>query len=264
MASDQPTGLIATVSGKGGVWKTATAVNLAGALLSMGAPITLIDLDYGASATRHFGYQPKSPYAEALLDGKIAIDRALDTEEGIKLVATNAAISQTPKAKTLPWRDALLELKKKNLIIIDTSDDIMSAPVAAAILAADILVIPTALNDVTYERTFPEIGGLLEAHRHTPEQLWIATGTARKTKLSEDMERIIAKDGRELVARIPLGVAALEAKRKQLSVIAYDRRSTVAKAYLDLGKLVYAKLRKLNGARPAITGREMPDLEVTA
>jgi cellulose biosynthesis protein BcsQ len=138
----------------------------------------------------------------------------------------------------------------------------MSAPVAAAILAADILLMPTLLNETTYERTYPEILGLLAAHNHSPEMMWFATLVRRKTQYSEDVERQIAQDGRELLVRVPLGVAAEEARRKQISVVAYDKNSAVSKAYIALAKLVYARLQRVNGAAAGPRGRSMPDLPV--
>jgi cellulose biosynthesis protein BcsQ len=259
-------GLVVVTSGKGGVGKSESAVDIAGALKVLGAsPDTVLDLDYGATVTRRFGYEPKHPYAEALLDGKVGLDRArLETEEGLFVTPTTPQLSETPKGKTLPWRDRLVELKKDHLLVADTSDDINSAPVAAAILAADILLVPTLLNDATYERTFPEILGLLRAHGHKPEIMCFATMVDRRTKYSEDVEQTIAAAGISLLVRIPKGVAALEARRKQLSVVAYAKNSNVSKAYLDLGKHVFAQLHRLNGATGPRIGREMPELPVGA
>lgn len=256
-------GLVALVSGKGGVTKTASAVNLAGALAYVGAaPDALLDLDYGASLTRRMGYKPKDPYAAALLDGKIGWDRAvLPTAEGIGVIPTNAEISETPKGKTLAWRDRLIELKRDHLVVVDTSDDIMSAPVAAAILAADILVIPVVLDETVYERTFPEIRGLLAANKHTPEEICFGALVGRRTIYSEDMERTIAGDGIELLGRVPIGVAAAEARRKRLSVVKYAPRSAVSKAYIDLAKIVFARLQRLHGNTVSDQGAEMPALE---
>lgn len=70
-------GIITIASGKGGSGKTTSALAIAGALRSLGAaPDALIDLDYGASATRAYGYEPSSPLAEALLDSRIEFSAA--------------------------------------------------------------------------------------------------------------------------------------------------------------------------------------------
>jgi cellulose biosynthesis protein BcsQ len=259
----RPHGLVVVLSGKGGVSKTETAVDLGGALAHIDVkPDAFLDLDYGASLTRRLGYTPKSGYAAAFLDGKISFEKAvLETDEGIGIIATNAQISETPKGKTIPWRDQLIELKKNRLIVADTSDDIMSAPVAAAILAADIIVIPIPLDDTAYERTFPEIRGILAAHKHRPEEICFAALVDRQTKYSEEVEKAIAADGIELVGRVPRGVAAKEARRKNLSVVKYAKNSAVAKAYIDLAKIVYARLQKMHGQTGSASGREMPELE---
>ena len=262
----KPHGLIVVSSGKGGVTKSTSTQAIAGALKVLGSPPdAVLDLDYGASTTRGYGYKPETPFAEALLDGRVELEKALlDTDEGIPLVGTNAGIAHVEKSKTIAWRDRLVELKKKHLIIVDTSDDIMSAPVAAAILAADILLVPTPLDKRAYERTFPEISGLLEGHKHNPEVMWFATLVDRKTAYSDHVEQMIARDGRELLARIPRGIAAAEAGSARQSVVGHAKNSKVAKAYVELARLVYARLQKLNGVKADQGGRSMPSLPVSA
>lgn len=255
MAPSKPHGTVVVVSGKGGVGKTKTVQGVGGGLKVIGArPDALLDDDYGASLTRAYGYQPAIPVAREFLDGNLSFEDALnETDEDISLIPTDASLSSVGKEKTLAWRDRLRELGREKLIVVDTSDDILSAPVAAAILAADILLVPTLLNETTYKRTFPEISGLLAAQKHAPEIMWFATMTSRPTQYSRWMEQQIAEDGIELLARIPTGVAANEAETKGVSVVASHPSSSVAKAYIELARLVYARLQRLNGAA---AGRE--------
>lgn len=247
------TGLVAVVSGKGGVGKTTSTQAVAGALKLLGeTPDFLLDMDYGASLTRSYGYTPSEPVAEALLNRKIEVPDAInETDEGIMLVPTTPDIAHTSIDKTSPWRQRLRELAQEYLIVADTSDDVMSAPVAATILAADILLVPVMLDEKTYRRTFPEIGGLLAGAKHEPEVMWFVTRAERETQYSRHIEKLIADDGVELLVKIPSGVAAKEADSKSVSVVGYAPSASVSKKYRELAQLVYARLRSVRGGVPA-------------
>lgn len=242
-------GIITIASGKGGSGKTTSALAIAGALRSLGAtPDALIDLDYGASATRAYGYEPSSPLAEALLDGRIEFAAATnETEEGVPLISATAGLAQIPRSRMEQWRDRLRELGSSRLLVIDTSDDILSAPVAAAILAADILAIPIPLSKKAYDRTMPEIAGLLDNFGATPETIWFGTIVDPRTALARHVLKLIADDGIELTASIPKGIAIEEADFAAASVMHSAPNSKPALAYLDLGRAIYARLRRLNG-----------------
>lgn len=250
-------GIVTVCSGKGGVGKTTTAAALAGALhLQGGAPV-LLDCDYGASLTRAYGYDPDTCVVEHLLDGQIPWDQAVhETSEGIPLVPAASSLARVPAERMEPWRRELRKIGRDRLLVIDTSDDIFSAPVAAAILAADILVIPVPLSRKAYDRTFPEIGGLLDAHGHEPELIWFGAMVDKRAALPKVMLQIIAEDGIELACMIPRAIAADEADFEQRSVVAAKPKSKIAQAYQDLARTVYARLRRLNGAS-AVAARKL-------
>lgn len=256
-------GIITVASGKGGSGKTTSALTIAGALRTLGAlPDALIDLDYGASATRAYGYEPSSPLSEALLDCRIDFSEAVnETEEGVPLIPATTSLATVPKERMVQWRDRLRQLGASRLLVIDTSDDILSAPVAAAILAADILAIPVPLSKKAYDRTFPEIAGLLDSFKHAPEAIWFATMADPRTAIAKHVLKLLADDGIELAGIIPKGVAIEEADFKGASVIRTDPQSKPALAYLDLARTIYARLRRINGETTAMKRRQPHILE---
>src|SRR4051794_1204823 len=97
---------------KGGVGKTALAVNLAAAFHQAGLEVLLIDLDAQASATHWLGVNPMAlpaersalgVFAEALhgrgrVDG--VVDRAIHTTEGIHLLAGHPQLASLPSQLT--------------------------------------------------------------------------------------------------------------------------------------------------------------------
>jgi septum site-determining protein MinD len=259
----RPTGIITVASGKGGSGKTTSALAIAGGLKKLGAlPDAVIDLDYGASLTRAYGYTPSEGFSEALLDGRVSFEDALhETKEGIALIPASASLANVPKEKMYAWRDRLRELGREKLLVIDTSDDILSAPVAAAILAADVLAIPVPVTQKAYKRTYPEIGGLLAGQQYTPEQVWFGTMVDQRPALTRHILREIAEDGVALMVLVPRGIAADEADFESGSVVMASPKSKVAAAYVELATMIYARLRRLTGAMPgAPVGRPTREL----
>jgi cellulose biosynthesis protein BcsQ len=253
-----PHGIVTICSGKGGVGKTTSTLAIAGGLKVLGAlPDAVMDLDYGGSLTRAYGYAPATAFSERLLDGDISFEAALHpTEEAIMLIPSTASLANVEKGKMHQWRDRLRELAKTKLLVVDTSDDILSAPVAAAILAADILAIPVPLSKKAYDRTYSEIAGLLKTFSHHPEEVWFATMVDQRASLPRHVLQTIADDGVELAALIPKGISIDEADYKLVSVVASEPKSKPALAYIELSRTIYARLRRLTGAQPGGTANE--------
>lgn len=245
-------GLVTVCSGKGGSGKTTSALAIAGALKALGAPPdAVIDLDYGGTLTRAYGYRPDNPFSEEVLNGRVPFADALhETAEGVMLIPSTAGLANVSREKLNPWRERLQELAQTNLIVADTSDDIYSAPVAAAILAADVLAIPVPLSKKAYERTYTEIAGLLHLFGRNPERVWFGTMVDQRASLPRHILTMIAQDGVTLAALIPRGIAIDEADFKGVSVVASDPRSKPARAYMELGRAIYAALRRVDGASP--------------
>jgi len=73
--------ILAIYRGKGGMGKTATAVNLSSVIAQSGARVLLCDMDSQGAASYYFRIQPKKKYnSSKLLEGKF--DKVY-TEDGI-------------------------------------------------------------------------------------------------------------------------------------------------------------------------------------
>lgn len=240
--------IVTITSGKGGSSKTKTTASLTRALFTIGTPPTAtIDADYGASLTRLYGYRPTHPVLVDLMDGKLTFEQALhETADEVPLIPGTPALAQLPTNRELllRWRDRFLELGTDRLLTIDTSDDIASVPVASAILAADVLVIPLQLDGGDYDRTYPEISGILAAFDHHPEEVWIAAMADGRTIYEKRVAQRLADDGREISVRIPRSIAVREAELSQRSVVGALPKAKVTQAYLDLANVVLARMRR--------------------
>jgi septum site-determining protein MinD len=262
--TNRPTGIVTVASGKGGSGKTTSALAIAGGLKKLGVePDALIDLDYGASATRVVGYAPQSGFSEALLDGRVSFADALHETAEVPIVPASADLAKVGRDRMYAWLERLRELGRQYLLVIDTSDDILSTPVAAAILAADVIALPVPITQKAYQRTFPEIGGLLASQQREPELVWFGTMVDQRPAVTRHILKQIAQDGVELSVLVPRGVAADEADFQATSVIASSPKSKVAVAYMDLATIIYARLRRLTGASPGAE-RGRPTRELAA
>ena len=241
--------LITVASGKGGSAKTKTTANLARALYDIGAPPSAtIDADYGISLTRLYGYSPTSSIITALIDGTIDFEAALhETNDEIPVIPGSPQIAKVPgtREELMRWRNRFREIGEGRLILVDTSDDITSAPVAAAILAADLLVIPLQFEDGDYERTYPEIEGILTAFDHHPAEVWVGSMVEGRTAYERAMAQRLADEGREISIRIPRAVAVREAGRYERSAVGAFPKAKVTTVYRDLATIVLARMRRL-------------------
>jgi cellulose biosynthesis protein BcsQ len=258
--------VITIASGKGGSAKTKTTANLARALFDIGAPPSaMIDADYGISLTRLYGYSPTSSIVTALIEGTISFEDALhETNDEIPLIPGSPQVAKVPgtREELKRWTDRLREVGTDKLILIDTSDDITSAPVAAAILAADLLVIPLQFEDGDYERTYPEIEGILTHFGHKPEEVWVGSMVEGRTAYEKAVAQRLADEGREISIRIPRAVAVREAGRHERSAVGAFPKAKVSEVYRDLATVILARLRRLGymGGKAAPVGRPTRDV----
>lgn len=148
--------IIAIASGKGGVGKTMTAVNLAVALAARGCRISLLDADLGlANADVQCGLTPAVRLDAVLERGGSLAEIALDAPGGFRLVPGSVGIgcvdelSDTARATLV---DRLIELERtSDAVLIDTSAGLHDH-VTGFVRAADLGVIvmtpePTSMTD---------------------------------------------------------------------------------------------------------------------
>ena len=152
----QPTQVIAVSSGKGGVGKTNSVVNLAVAIQRQGKKVLLLDADLGlGNIDVLLGLTPKLNLAD-LLSGQKSLEEVLvDGPEGIKILPASSGVQELTELST----EERLQLSQHldgmdidiDVMIIDTGAGISDNVLFFNVAAQDIVVVvtpePTSLTD---------------------------------------------------------------------------------------------------------------------
>ena len=149
------TRIISVSSGKGGVGKTNTSINLAIAYAALGKKVIVMDADLGlANVNVVLGIIPKYNLYHIIRKQKTLKEIILDTPYGIQIVAGASGFSKIANL-TEEEREGFIhelsELSNADIIIIDTSAGV-SNNVLDFIAASDDAIIvttpePTAITD---------------------------------------------------------------------------------------------------------------------
>ena len=145
--------IIAIANEKGGVAKTTTTLSLGGAFAEMGKRVLLIDLDPQSNLSLSLGIEPEqkvSSIINLILDNRIIMDCIKQTKvENLDLLPSNSDIRMAERL--LPTKSDYHMLLRKLLVQLNNQFDyiLMDCPpflgaiTLNALIAADILIIPT-------------------------------------------------------------------------------------------------------------------------
>ncbi|MFH1585711.1 MAG: cell division ATPase MinD [archaeon] len=137
--------IIVITSGKGGVGKTTTAINLGAAMNHFGEDVLVID---GNLSTPNVGIHLNSPEVPVnlnqVLQNKADVDEAVyEHGSGLKIMPSSLSIKELHKSKPEKLKDFKKDFKKiANYIIIDSAAGLGEEAVSA-INAADELILVT-------------------------------------------------------------------------------------------------------------------------
>ena len=252
--------LVVVASGKGGVTKTTTAYALAAALKELGEKPRMLDLDPGASLTENAGLRADGRHALDLIEGRAPIAELLvRTVDDIPLVpGTNDMLGgSTDRADLLRYAHNLVAAAEDGILVVDTAQGLGLPATRAALLAADYVVVPMQAEPAVIKRSYPDVLALLRYFRADPELislfrlrpslLFVMTKFNTRLSLTRHELDKLAKDGVQIAAYVPAGVAAAESCLTGQSVVTYAPRSPISSGYHDLARTLVATMnaRKL-------------------
>ena len=259
--------VIVITSGKGGVGKTTTTINLAASLANQGKKVLIIDADPQANATSGYGIDPKSMSSsiyECLVDDyPIDGSQVATCVEGLDLVGSRIdlagaeleLVSKPNREKIL--RNVLASISDKyDYILIDCSPSLGLITVNA-LTAANSVIIPVQAEYFALEG----ISKLLNTIRIIKSKLnpsleiegFLLTMYDARLRLANQIYEELKGHFGDMVFNtvIPRNIRLSEAPSHGLPALIYDPESRGATSHTMLAKELIAKSRKAAVEQPA-------------
>jgi cellulose biosynthesis protein BcsQ len=243
---------LALYSNKGGVGKTAAAVNLAYLAARAGLVTLICDLDPQASTTFYFRVKPKlKPKARGLVGGSKPIDRSIKGTdyENLDLLPAdfthrNLDITFNEQKKRKRRLDLVLEpLKKEYDLIILDSPPTINILAENIFIAADKLLVPL-IPTILSVRTHAQLLSFLKENKYRPDSVYSFFSFVDGRK---KMHRELATLARQNFDGVLRGVIPYLSHVEQMGIYrqpvpAFAPRSPASKAYQELWDEVYQEI----------------------
>ncbi len=253
------TKVIAISSGKGGVGKTVTAINLASALNKLGKEVILVDSNL---TTPNVAINLGSPVIPITLNhalqGKKNIYEAIyEHHSGTKIVPASLSIKELKGIQHHKFRQAIQDLKKyTDYIIIDS----------AAGLGKEALL-PFQVADELYIVTNPETAAVTDALK----TIRLAEKLNKKTsvilnRIRKDKKELSSREIKNLleiplIARIPEDIAIRESLMLRDAVIHTHPESKAARAYERLAERIIGTKENREENKEQQETKKLPEKE---
>jgi chromosome partitioning protein len=241
--------ILAVTNQKGGVGKTTTAVNLSACLAETGQRVLLIDLDPQGNATTGCGIVKREamPTVYQILIGRSTMrDTCLRTEFGFDVLPANRELAGAEidlidiGQREYRLRDALAEIRGGYDFILLDCPPALNMLTVNGLVAADRVMIPMQCEYYALEGLTDLVATLKKVRAHLNPVLEIE-GLLRtmfdpRSTLTQQVSRELEGHFGSKVYRtiIPRNVRLAEAPSYGKPVIAFDRSSKGAQAYLLL------------------------------
>ncbi len=225
--------VIVITSGKGGVGKTTTAINLGAAMNYFGKDILIID---GNLTTPNIGVHLNSPEVpvnlnHVLLGKADAFEAVYEHESGIKIMPSSLSIKELKKIKPEKMSDFKEDFKKiSDYVIVDSAAG-LGHEALSLIKMADELVIVT-------NPEMPAITDALKAIKLAEEMKKTILGVivTRVKKNEIEMQPEIVKEMLEtpILGMVPEDTSIQKSLRMKDAVVHTHPKSNAARAYKEI------------------------------
>ena len=256
--------ILAIANQKGGVGKTTTAINLATALVAVGKPTLIVDLDPQGNASTGLGVpmaaRERNTY-DLLLDDVPATDAVQPSRipgldivpSSVDLAGADIELVNQPR-RNFRLRDALSSVRPSYDYILVDCPPALNLLTVNAMAAADAVLVPLQCEFFALEG----LSQLLKTVRRVRESLnptldiqgVVLTMFDCRNNLSEqvaeDVRRFLGEKVYETI--IPRNVRVSEAPSHGLPALVYDHRCAGSEAYIRLASEVLKRERGVHAA----------------
>lgn len=243
--------LIVITSGKGGVGKTTTAINLGAAINYFGKEVLVID---GNLTTPNVGLHLGAPEVPINLNHILTkkaepFEAIYEHESGIKIIPSSLSIKELKKIKAEKLKDFKNEFKKMaDYVIVDSAAG-LGEEALSTLTSADELIIVTN----------PEMPALTDALKtiklaeqiNKPITGVIVTRVRKnKTEIQPDTVKEILET--EILGMIPEDLVLQEALNLKNAVVHTHPKSKPSRAYKEIASKITGEYYDSNKEKPTI------------
>lgn len=225
--------IITIISGKGGVGKTTTAINLGAALNKLGKDVIIVDLNLN---TPNIGIHLGAPIVPITLNhvlkGKAEIDEAIyEHSSGTKIIPSSLSIKEITVFNTKKIPFIIRRLKDlADYVILDSAAGFSEEAIATITAGEEIIVV-----------TNPELPAVTDAlkavkiaRNNNKDVKGIIVTRHKSAKYEMPLSSIKSMLESPIVGVIPEDVNVKNALTKRDAVIHTHPRSKVSKKYLEI------------------------------
>lgn len=226
-------GIIVITSGKGGVGKTTTAINLAAAMKYFGEDVLIID---GNLSTPNVGLHLNSPEVPVnlnhVLSGKAEpFEAVYEHESGIKIMPSSLSVKELRRTYPEKIKDFKKDFKKiSGRIIVDSSAGLGSEAIAVMEMADDLIIVTNP--------EMPAITDALKAVKLAEQMKKHVLGVivTRVSKNDIELEPDVVKDMLEvpILGMVPEDICVKKSIKHKRPVVHMHPKSGAARAYKEI------------------------------